>query len=82
MPIGSVDKFCGHTRFVVVFHQTIEGEGAFCIEDPCIDVTCLVAGVVIVNPREIAGGVAQCAFRNVAGCEIDAPLVETTFILA
>ena len=82
MPIGSVDKFCGHTRFVVVLHQAIEREGAFCVEDPRIDVTCFVAGVVIVNPREIAGGVAQCAFRNVAGFKIDAPLVETTLILA
>ena len=78
MTLGPVSELGGYTRLVVVLHQAIEGEGAFCIEDPRIDVTCFVAGVVIVNPREIAGGVAQCAFRNVAGFKIDAPLVETT----
>ena len=70
------------TQFVVVLHQAIEGEGAVCIEDSCIDVACWMASVVIVNPREIAGGVAECAFRDAARFEIDAPLVEATLIFA
>ena len=81
MAIRPINIFAGDARFVVVLHDTVEREGAFGIKDAGVDVTRFMAGIVIVHPGEIAGRVAQRAFNDGTGFEVNAPLVESTLIL-
>ena len=78
MAIRPINIFAGDARFVVVLHDAVEREGAFGIKDAGVDVTRFMAGIVIVHPGEIAGRVAQRAFNDGTGFEVNAPLVEST----